>query len=145
MLSFLRPRPIEQESEIGTFPCPRCGKETAFTRVQLSLSFTFYSEPVMRVKQLAEFVRCQECRADFKTDEMGLTPAQLAFLTLPWKCPECGKDNEARSGKCVACLTSKPLKPVRSLNADRGVSPHPVAVPHAHQPRKGAKRGAFDY
>ena len=49
----------------GEFYCPRCGERRAYELKEIGKYFTLYFIPIVKTKDLAEYVECQTCGAPF--------------------------------------------------------------------------------
>jgi ribosomal protein L40E len=124
-MSFFRPRPLEQASQICAFDCPRCGREAHFLRIQLINYLFLGGVPLIPVGTVAEYVRCGECETDMKPEEILLPLAQLRELDQPWTCAKCQAESSPRVTRCVKCAHPRPIQ---RLTAPIAPSPGP-AIP----------------
>ena len=124
-MSFFRPRAVEHESPIGPFACPRCGAEAQFNRIRLAYCFAIGGFPLFPIRTVTEYVRCNDCNADMKAEEIMLPVDQLRELDQPWKCPKCRKQSPAVVHFCVACAFPRPMKRLQPLEAPLVDPAHP--------------------
>src|SRR4051794_1268302 len=63
----------------GTFHCPSCGGDRAYSHKHARRWFTLFFVPLIPMKEIGEFVQCETCKKGFQTDVLQRpTSASLA-------------------------------------------------------------------
>src|SRR5450432_1105097 len=55
----------------GEFMCPRCQTRRPYIRKKAARYFTLYFIPLIRIKDLGEFVECQVCKGAYDVNVVG--------------------------------------------------------------------------
>jgi hypothetical protein len=67
---------VGRESVVATgeFFCPHCSDTRQYKRVRVSRWFTLYFIPLFPTSTLGEFIRCTECKQDYRLDVLEFSP-----------------------------------------------------------------------
>ena len=65
-----------QEKEIGTgtFYCPRCDTQKPYIHKVVSRYFTLFFIPLLKIKELGEYLQCGGCNTTFKPEVLQIEP-----------------------------------------------------------------------
>ena len=100
----------------GNFFCPQCLDDRRYTSVKIARYFTLYFIPLFPTETLAENVRCQDCRGDFRKDVLHHSREQILAAVSPWACQECGNTNSAGHSACLNCGRARQSAPAEAAN-----------------------------
>jgi len=56
----------------GTFHCPSCGPNKAYTHKRVRSFFTLYFIPVIPLSTLGEYVECGTCQGKYKPEVLSM-------------------------------------------------------------------------
>jgi len=110
----------EKSVGAGRFFCPRCMAQAGYRHVRVSRYFTLYFIPLFPMETLGEYVQCNACSGQFKTEVLRISPDEIKALTSPWRCLGCGNLNAPGEERCINCG-----------GVERAVPGVPVAIPVA--------------
>jgi hypothetical protein len=102
-----------KESEIaaGTFFCPNCMADSAYSHMRVSRYFTLYFIPLFSTSTLGEYVRCRSCNVELSDVVLRRTREEILLATQPWICLKCNNTNPSPQASCLACGAPKSLQP----------------------------------
>ncbi|MEA3209107.1 MAG: hypothetical protein QOE70_2164 [Chthoniobacter sp.] len=101
----------QKQIATGTFYCPQCRKESAYSHLRVSRYFTLYFIPLFPTQTLGEAICCTTCAGEFKTAVLSLTAEQIEAALQPWVCPKCGNRNARSESRCLACGATPMAEP----------------------------------